>query len=196
VPQDLKYRGEPSRVEIGDDNLIREFTTIHRGTAQGTMVTRIGSNVLLMNYVHIAHDCVIGDHSIIANGAQLGGHCELEEWVVVAGMCGIHQFARIGAHAMVAAGAKVAQDVPPYALVAGDRARLVGVNAAGLERRGFKPETVRALKHAYRLLFYSKLLRQEAIRQVMAQNGEVPEVRRLVEFIRSSERGVVSRDRA
>jgi UDP-N-acetylglucosamine acyltransferase len=196
APQDLKYKGEPSRLEIGDDNRIREFTTIHRGTDGGGMVTRIGSDVLLMNYVHVAHDCHIGDHSIIANSTEIAGHCHLEEWVVTAGMCGIHQFSRIGAHAIVAAGSKVAQDVPPYSMVAGgDRARLIGVNSIGLERRGFSPATVTALKAAFRTLFYSKLLRDEAIEEILAQHGDLPEIRRLVNFIANSERGVVGRDR-
>jgi len=194
-PQDLKYRGEPSRLIIGDDNRIREFTTIHRGTEGGGMLTRIGNDVLVMNYAHIAHDCMIGDHSIIANSTELAGHCVLDEWVVTAGMCGIHQFSRIGAHAFVAAGSKVAQDVPPFAMVAGDRARLVGVNATGLERRGFTPAAVAALKRAFRTLFYGKLLRDDAIRQVLAESGEIAEVRRLIDFIAHSERGVVGRDR-
>ena len=196
APQDLKYRGEPSRLEIGDDNKIREFTTIHRGTEGGGMVTRVGNSVLLMNYVHVAHDCSIGDHSIIANSTEIAGHCVLEEWVVTAGMCGIHQFSRIGAHAIVAAGSKVAQDVPPYSMVAGgDRARLVGINTIGLERRGFSPDTIAALKAAFRTLFYGKLLREDAIKQVLAENGRFPEVSRLVEFITNSQRGVVGRDR-
>ncbi len=194
-PQDLKYRGEPSRLIIGDDNRIREFTSIHRGTAGGGMETRIGNRVLLMNYVHVAHDCSVGDDSIIANSTELAGHCVLEEWVVTAGMCGVHQFSRIGAHAIVAAGSKVAQDVPPYSMVAGDRARLVGVNSTGLERRGFGPETIVALRGAFRTLFYGKLLRDEALRQVLADAGEIPEVRRLVDFIANSSRGVVGRER-
>ncbi len=195
-PQDLKYKGEPSRLEIGDNNKIREFTTIHRGTEGGGMVTRIGNNVLLMNYVHVAHDCSIGDNSIIANSTEIAGHCTLEEWVVTAGMCGIHQFSRIGAHAIVAAGSKVAQDVPPYSMVAGgDRARLIGVNAVGLERRGFDPKTVTALKGAFRTLFYGKLLREEALKEVVSQHGAIPEIRRLVDFIANSTRGVVGRDR-
>lgn len=194
-PQDLKYNGEPSRLEIGDDNKIREFTTIHRGTAGGGMVTRIGNDVLLMNYVHVAHDCQIGDHSIIANSTEIAGHCRLEEWVVTAGMCGIHQFSRIGAHAIVAAGSKVAQDVPPYSMVAGDRARLVGVNAVGLERRGFPPTTVAALKGAFRMLFYGKLLRDDAIKEILVVHGQLPEIRQLVDFITSSARGVVGRNR-
>jgi UDP-N-acetylglucosamine acyltransferase len=195
-PQDLKYRGEPSRLEIGDDNKIREFTTIHRGTEGGGMVTRVGSGVLLMNYVHVAHDCQIGDHSIIANSTEIAGHCVLEEWVVTAGMCGIHQFSRIGAHAIVAAGSKVAQDVPPYSMVAGgDRARLVGVNAVGLERRGFSPDTIAALKSAFRTLFYGKLLRDEAVKEILTEYGGIPEIRRLIDFIEISSRGVVGRDR-
>lgn len=195
-PQDLKYHGEPSRLEIGDRNRIREFTTIHRGTEGGGMVTRIGSDVLLMNYVHVAHDCQVGDHSIIANSTEIAGHCVLEEWVVTAGMCGIHQFSRVGAHAIVAAGSKVAQDVPPYSMVAGgDRARLVGVNSVGLERRGFAPATIAALKSAFRTLFYGKLLRDEAVAEVRAAYGEFPEVRRLIDFIANSQRGVVGRDR-
>ena len=195
APQDLKYQGEASRLIIGDDNRIREFTTIHRGTEGGGMLTRIGNGILIMNYAHIAHDCHVGDHSIIANSTELAGHCVLEEWVVTAGMCGVHQFSHIGAHAFVAAGSKVAQDVPPYAMVAGDRARLIGVNTTGLERRGFMPDTIGALKSAFRMLFYGKLLRDEAVRQVLAEYGHCAEVRRLIEFITRSERGVVGRDR-
>jgi UDP-N-acetylglucosamine acyltransferase len=195
APQDLKFGGEPSRVEIGDDNIIREFTTIHRGTEGGDMVTRIGSHVMLMNYVHIAHDCQIGDHAIIANSTELGGHAVIEEWVVAAGMVGVHQFARIGAHAMVAAGAKVSQDVPPYSTVAGDRARLVGVNTIGLERRGFSPESISALRRAYRTIFYSRMSREDAIARVDAEDGAVAEVRRVLDFIKGSHRGVVGRER-
>lgn len=195
APQDLKYRGEPSRLEIGDDNRIREFTTIHRGTEGGGMVTRIGNHVLVMNYVHIAHDCAIGDHSILANSTEVAGHCVLEEWVVSAGMCGVHQFSRVGAHAMLAAGSKVAQDVPPYAMVAGDRARLIGINSIGLERRGFSAEAIAALRAAFRTIFYSRLLRDDAIKQVLDEYGQLAEVRRLIDFIRASERGVVGRER-
>ncbi len=196
APQDLKYRGEPSRLEIGDDNKIREFATIHRGTQGGGMVTRIGNGVLVMNYVHIAHDCIIGDHCILANSTELAGHCVLEDWVVAAGLCGVHQFTRVGQHAMLAAGCKVAQDVPPFAMVhGGDRARLVGVNTVGLERRNFAAPTVAAIKRAFRTLFYSKLLRDQAIAKVLEQDGEVAEVRRIVEFVQQSARGVVGRSR-
>ncbi len=195
APQDLKYRGEPSRLEIGDDNRMREFCTIHRGTEGGGMVTRVGNYVLVMNYVHVAHDCMIGDHVILANSTELAGHCQLEEWVVAMGLCGVHQFSRIGAHAVLAAGSKVAQDVPPYAMVAGDRARLVGANVIGLQRRGFSPATIDALRRAFRTLFYSQLPRQDAIRVVLEHDGERPEIRRLVDFITRSPRGVVGRGR-
>jgi UDP-N-acetylglucosamine acyltransferase len=194
-PQDLKYRGEPSRVEIGDDNQIREFVTIHRGTEGGKMLTRIGNDVLLMNYVHVAHDCIIEDHCILANSTSLAGHIVFEEWVRAMGICGVHQYCRIGTHALLAAGSKVAQDVPPYAAVAGDRARLIAVHEELLKRRQFPAETIAALKRAFRTLFYSKLLRQDAIKQVVEQDGDVPEIRRLIEFMNNSTRGVVGRKR-
>ncbi len=193
--QDQKYRGEPSTLEIGDDNQIREFTTIQRGTEGGGMVTRIGSRVLLMNYVHVAHDCQIGDDVILANSTEIAGHAILEDWVIASGMCGVHQFVHIGAHAFLAAGAMVAQDVPPFSMVAGDRARLVGVNSVGLERRGFSPDKIEALRRTMRTLFYSKLRQSEAIAQVTERDGEIPEVRAIVDFIANSKRGVVGRSR-
>jgi len=194
--QDLKYRGEPSRLEIGDECRIREFASIHRGTEGGGMLTRLGNRVLVMNYVHVAHNCRIGDDVILTNGSQIAGHCVIEEYAAVEGMAGVHQFCRIGGHAFVAAGAKVAQDVPPYSMVAGaERARLVGINEIGLQRRGFTPETISALKAAMRTIFYSKLLREEALQKVLDELGNFPEVRRLVEFIAASERGVVGRER-
>jgi UDP-N-acetylglucosamine acyltransferase len=192
---DLKFRGEPSTLEIGDANTFREFTSIHRGTEAGGMVTRIGNHSLLMPYVHVAHDCQIGDHCILVNSTQLAGHCVIEDWVNIEGMCGVHQFCRIGTHAILAAGAKAAQDVAPYTMVAGDRARLVGINVIGLQRRGFAPEIIAALKAAVRTLFYSSLLRSEAIEQTLKEHGGVPEVRRMVDFITASERGVVGRAR-
>jgi UDP-N-acetylglucosamine acyltransferase len=195
-PQDLKFKGEPSVVEIGDDNMIREFSTIHRGTEGGGMITRIGSNALVMTYAHVAHDCLIGDHVILAASTGLAGHCVIEDYAICEGQVGVHQFARIGTHAIVAAGAKVAQDVPPYSMVAGsERARLAGVNEIGLQRRGFKPETIAALKSAIRTLFFSKTLRDEAVRQVLREHGTVVEVVRLVDFINNSKRGVVGRER-
>lgn len=195
-PQDLKFRGEPSMLEIGDDNQIFEFTTLHRGTEGGGMVTRIGNHVMLMNYVHIAHDCQIGNRVVIANSSGIAGHCTIEEWAIVEAMCGVHQFTKIGAHAFLAAGSKLAQDVPPFTMVAGtERARLAGINEIGLERRGFPAETIAALKSAIRTLFYSKLLREDAIKCVLDEHGKMPEIRRLIDFITSSERGVVGRER-
>jgi UDP-N-acetylglucosamine acyltransferase len=195
-PQDLKYRGEPSTVEIGDDNQIREFATIHRGTAGGGMLTRIGSHVLVMTYAHVAHDCLIGDHVILAASTGLAGHCVIEEWAICEGQVGVHQFSQIGTHAIVAAGSKVAQDVPPYTMVAGsERARMVGVNEIGLQRHGFSPEAILALKSAVRTLFYSKLLREDAAKKVLDEYGDFPEAHRLVNFIKNSKRGVVGRER-
>jgi UDP-N-acetylglucosamine acyltransferase len=159
------------------------------------MLTRIGNGVLVMNYVHVAHDCIIGDHCILANSTELAGHCVLEEWVVAAGLCGVHQFTRVGQHAMLAAGSKIAQDVPPFAMVRGDRARLVGINSVGLERRNFDAATTAAIKRSFRTLFYSKLLRDEAIAKVIEQDGGFAEVRNIVDFVQGSERGVVGRSR-
>jgi UDP-N-acetylglucosamine acyltransferase len=195
TPQDLKFKGEPSVVEIGDDNLIREFCTIHRGTEGGGMVTRIGSHVLAMNYVHIAHDCIIGDHCILANSTELAGHIVFEDHVRAMGGVLIQQFTRMGAYSMLAAGARVELDVPPYAIASGDRARLVGVHEIGLQRAGFSAEKIAVIKNAMRKLFFSKLTREEALKEVLAEHGEVPEVARLVSFIQKSLRGVVGRER-
>jgi UDP-N-acetylglucosamine acyltransferase len=160
------------------------------------MVTRIGNHVMLMNYVHIAHDCQVGDHVVIANSCGIAGHTTIEEWAIIEGMCGVHQFCRIGAHSIVAAGSRLAQDVPPFTMVAGaERARLVGINEIGLARREFKPDTIAALKDAIRTIFYSKLRRDEAIAQVLAEHGARPEIKRLISFINESQRGVVGRER-
>ncbi len=194
-PQDLKFKGEPSMVEIGDDNLIREFCTIHRGTEGGGMVTRIGNHVLAMNYVHIAHDCIIGDYCILANSTELAGHIVFEDHVRAMGGVLIQQFTRMGAYSMLAAGARVELDVPPYAIVSGDRARLVGVHEIGLQRNGFSPEKIAVIKNAMRKLFFSKLTREEAIKEVVAEYCDVPEVVRMVSFIQDSKRGVVGRER-
>ena len=194
--QDLKYKGEPSRLEIGDECRIREFASIHRGTEGGGMLTRLGNRVLVMNYAHIAHNCKIGDDVIMTNGSQLGGHCIVEECVNLSAMAAVHQFSRVGAHAFLAAGALAAQDVPPYSMVAGaERARLVGINEIGLQRRGFTPEAINAIKSATRTIFFSRLSREDALNKVTDELGGFAEVRRLVDFIRNSERGVVGRER-
>ena len=194
-PQDLKFKGEPSVVEIGDDNLIREFSTIHRGTEGGGMVTRIGSHVLVMNYVHVAHDCIIGDYCILANSTELAGHIVFEDHVRAMGGVLIQQFTTMGAYSMLAAGARVEFDVPPFAIASGDRARLVGVHEIGLQRAGFTPEKIAVIKNAMRKLFFSKLTREEAVKEVQAEYCGVPEIQRLIDFIQNSKRGVVGRER-
>jgi UDP-N-acetylglucosamine acyltransferase len=190
IPQDLKYRGEDSGLVIGAGNRIREFCTLHPGTRGGGMLTRVGDGNLLMNYTHVAHDCIIGSHNVVANGAQLGGHVVIEDFTVVGALSGIHQFVRIGESAIIGAGSMVSQDVPPFCNATGDRARLHGLNTIGLERRGLSAETERALKRAYRLLFRSGLRVPEAAARVREEMGGVPEVERLVTFVEKSERGV------
>ncbi|MFN8642161.1 MAG: acyl-ACP--UDP-N-acetylglucosamine O-acyltransferase [Candidatus Binatia bacterium] len=190
VPQDLKYHGEASELVIGDDNRIREFCTLQPGTEGGGMVTRVGHGNLLMNYTHVAHDCILGDRNIVANGTQLGGHVTIESGVVVGALCGIHQFARLGESAIIGAGSMVSQDVPPFCNATGDRATLHGLNALGLKRRGVAAETVRALRRAYRIMFQSHLRVVEAAARIRAEIPGVPEVERLVAFIEASTRGV------
>jgi UDP-N-acetylglucosamine acyltransferase len=190
VPQDLKYHGEPSELVLGDDNRIREFCTLQPGTEGGGMLTRVGSGNLLMNYSHIAHDCLLGDRIVIANGVQLGGHVVIEDGVVVGALAGIHQFVRIGETAIVGAGSMVSLDVPPFCNATGDRATLHGLNTVGLKRRGFSDATIQALKRAYRIVFHSGLRVADAAARVRAEIPSLPEVERFVSFIERSERGV------
>ena len=189
-PQDLKYRGEPSRLEIGDDNIIREFTSISPGTEGGGMVTRIGTGNLLMVNSHVAHDCIVGNGAILANSASLGGHVIVEDFVIVGGLAGVHQFVRLGQSAILGAGTMASMDVPPFCNATGDRARLRGLNVVGLRRRGFSSEKIRALKSAYRILFQSRLRARDAIARTREELGSVAEVGYLLAFIESSERGV------
>lgn len=189
-PQDRKYRGEATRLEIGADTLIREYTTINRGsTARG--LTSVGRGCFLMTYVHIAHDCVIEDEVTLANAVQMAGHVHIEAHATVGGSTPIHQFVRIGTHAFVGGGSRVPQDVPPYARAAGNPLRLFGINTLGLTRAGVSPETRHALQHAYRLLFNSDLPRRAAIERLEREGPMRPEVERLVAFVRCSERGVL-----
>ncbi len=190
VPQDLKFHGEDSVLEIGDDNVIREFATLHLGTENGGMVTRLGDGNLIMNYAHVGHDCILGNRNIIANGAQLGGHVVLQDFVRVGALVGVHQFARIGEGAILGAGAMVSQDVPPFCNATGDRARLYGLNLEGLRRLGKSPEVIAQIKHAYRIVFRSQLKLAEALDRVRAEIRDCPEVDRFVAFIAASERGV------
>ncbi len=189
-PQDLKYGGEPTRVEIGERTTIREFASVHRGTV-ASGVTRIGSDVLLMAYTHIAHDCRIGDRVILANGVQLGGHVEIGEWAIIGGLTPVHQFCRIGAHAMVGGGLRASQDVAPFMLAADEPMRLVGVNTVGLRRRGFPPETIAALKKAHRLLCRSHLNTEQAMKAIREEVPPLPEIEELLAFLSESRRGFV-----
>ena len=188
-PQDRGFAGEPTCLEVGRDNVIREHVTIHVGTPQGGGCTRIGDDNLIMNTAHIAHDCQIGSHCIIASFSGLAGHVRVEDHAVLGAYTGVHQFARVGESVMAASNAKLSMDAPPFSLVAGDRARLAGLNTVGLKRRGFARETIRALKHAFHLTFNSKLRLEEAVVRVQDEIEDVPEVERLLRFLQKSERG-------
>ncbi len=190
IPQDLKYKGEPSELVIGNHNTIREFASLNPGTAGGGMVTRIGNDNLLMMYCHIAHDCSLGNRNIIANGATLGGHVVVEDFVIVGGLVGIHQFVRIGSGAIVGAGSMVSKDVPPFCNATGDRAKLRGLNIEGLRRRGFDKTKIDSLRRAYRLIFQSKLRTSDALARVRQEIPALTEVEQLVTFIANSKRGV------
>lgn len=190
VPQDLKYRGEDSQLIIGDRNIIREFTTLNPGTTGGGMITRIGDHNLLMNYSHIGHDCQLGSHNIVANGAQLAGHVTIEDFVVIGALVGIHQFVKVGESAILGGGAMVVQDVPPYCNATGDRAALHGLNLIGLKRRNFSSELMQQIKRAYRIMFRSSLKVAEAIARVRSEIPSSREVDHFLAFIQSSERGV------
>jgi UDP-N-acetylglucosamine acyltransferase len=189
VPQDLKYDGCESHVEIGDDNIIREFVTIHRATSTGA-ATRIGNGNLLMAYVHVAHDCAIGNGTILANGVQLAGHVTIEDQASVGGLTPVHQFVRIGRHSFVGGGSRVAKDVPPYVRAAGNPLRIVGLNSIGLERRGFTPEAIAEIKRAYRLVYRSPLNVTQAIERIRAEVPQTPEVRIFTEFLETTARGI------
>jgi UDP-N-acetylglucosamine acyltransferase len=190
VPQDLKYKGEPSELIIGDRNTIREFVSLNPGTTGGGMVTRVGDGNLLMMHCHIAHDCILGSHNIIANGATLGGHVVIEDHVIVGGLVGIHQFTKIGKGAILGAGSMVSKDVPPYCNATGDRARLHGLNLEGLKRQGFEREKIEALKKAYRIMFRSKLKTGAAIIKIRRELSGYAEAQHLVTFVENSQRGI------
>lgn len=193
APQDKKYAGEPTRLEIGDGNTIREFCTINTGTVQDEGVTRIGNDNWLMAYVHVAHDCRVGDHTIFANNAQIAGHVHVGDWVILGGMSGVHQFCKIGAHAMLAASSKLVQDVPPFVMADGSPAAARGINSEGLRRRGFAPEDIDAVKRAYRLVYREGLLLEEAKRRLADLGTETgtPAVQAFASFIAASSRGIV-----
>lgn len=194
-PQDMKYAGEPTRLEIGDRNVIREFTTIHTGTAQDEGVTRIGDDNWIMAYVHIAHDCQIGSHTVFSSNAQIAGHVQVGDWAILGGMSGVHQFVRIGAHSFLGGASALVQDLPPFVIAAGDKAEPHGINVEGLRRRGFSADAIAALRAAYRSLYKNGLTLDDAkneLRELAADHGDGrPQVLELLTFIDTAKRGII-----
>jgi UDP-N-acetylglucosamine acyltransferase len=190
-PQDKKYRGEASRLEIGDRNVIRECVTVHRGTVQDHGVTRIGNDNLLMAYVHVAHDCVVGSNCVLANNATLAGHVHIDDWAIMGGLSAVHQFGKVGAHAFIANNAAVTRDVPPYVMAVGQPADAHSINAEGLKRRGFTPGQIRNIRAAFRILYRSGLKLAEATAELERLAKDQPELLPLVEFLPTATRGIV-----
>lgn len=191
-PQDLKFKGEKTRLEIGDNNVIRESVTIHRGTPGGGGLTRIGSNCLIMAYTHIAHDCNISDNVIMANAATLAGHVTVEEYAVVGALCPVHQFVRIGAYSYIGGGTTITQDVLPFSLTSAKRdVHAFGMNSVGLQRKGFSKQRLRKIHTAYRLILSSKMNIGEALARLKAEADLGEDVERLMKFVESSERGIL-----
>ncbi|HET7268882.1 MAG TPA: acyl-ACP--UDP-N-acetylglucosamine O-acyltransferase [Oleiagrimonas sp.] len=190
-PQDKKFDGEQTHLEIGDDNVFREFVTVHRGTDGGGGVTRIGNDNWFLAYVHVAHDCLIGDHTVFSNYAALAGHATIGDWVIVAGYAGVHQFCKVGPHAFIGMGCLVSTDVPPFVMMANEQSgRPRGVNSEGLRRRGFDGERIAAIKRAYRTLYVGKRSLAEAREQLAEQAVDNEDVRELLEFLERSERSI------
>jgi len=190
-PQDKKYAGEDSSVEIGDGNTIREYVTINRGTSLDAGATRVGDDNWIMAYVHFAHDCQVGSHAIFANACQIAGHVHIGDWAILGATTLVHQFVHIGAHAFAGMGTYLPQDLPPYVTAAGNTAKPYGINSEGLKRRGFSPASINALKRAYRTLYRSGLGLAEAKRELEAQAAEFPEVRLILDFLGRSQRGIL-----
>ena len=191
INQDKKYKGEPTRVEIGDRNTFRESCTVHIGTTQDKLVTEVGNDNWVMAYVHIAHDCIVGNNTTFANCTQLAGHVEVGDWAVLGGFSGVHQFCKIGAHVMTAVGSVILQDIPPYVMAAGNTATPFGINAEGLKRRGFTPEQVQAIKRAYRTLYRAGLSLDEAKEKLREAAGQEAVLTPLVNFLDQSHRGII-----
>ncbi len=190
-PQDKKFHGERSELVIGDANTIREFVTINRGTSDGGGATRIGNDNWIMAYAHIAHDCVVGNHTIFSNNATLAGHVEIGDYAILSGFAGVHQFCRVGEHAFVGMGCLINGDVPPFVIVANEYGRPRGINAEGLKRRGFAPERIAAIKRAYKTLYMSGLQLSEARDELARAGADAPDVRRMLEFIERGQRALV-----
>ena len=191
APQDKKYKGEPTRLEVGDRNVIRECVTLNRGTTKDQGVTRIGNDNLFMAYAHVAHDCQVGNQCVLANNATLGGHVQLGDWVIMGGLSAIHQFCKVGAHAFIANNAAVTRDVPPYVMTVGQPAAAHSVNSEGLKRRGFTPEQIRNIRNAFRLLYRSGLKLADATAQLDVLAQERPELKLIAEFLPTSTRSIV-----
>jgi UDP-N-acetylglucosamine acyltransferase len=191
APQDKKYAGEPTRLEIGNNNSIREFCTFNCGTAQDAGVTRIGNDNWIMAYVHLAHDCQIGNHTIFANNAQLAGHVHVGDYAILGGFTGVHQFCHVGAHSITAIASVILQDVPPYVIASGNTARPYGINAEGLKRRGFSAAVITRLKRAYKTLYKSGHTLEQARRELARQAKECPEIQPLLDFLAGSTRGII-----
>jgi UDP-N-acetylglucosamine acyltransferase len=194
-PQDKKYAGEPTRLEIGDGNTIREFCTLNTGTVQDTGVTRLGNDNWIMAYVHVAHDCQVGSHTIIANATQLAGHVHLGDWVFLGGLSGVHQFVRVGAHAMTGFQTRLSQDLPPFVTAAGNPATATGINQEGLRRRGFSPERIGQIKQMHRLLYRQGLTLAAGVSAIEALRGQQPDsdvdIALMLDFLARAERGIV-----
>jgi len=188
--QDLKYDGEPTYLAIGDDNTFREFVTVHRGTAKGT-VTRIGSGGNFLSYSHIAHDCIVGNHVIFSNNGTLAGHVEVGDYAIIGGLTAIHQFCRIGAYALTGGCSKIVQDVPPFMIADGNPAKVRSYNKVALERHAFSEQSHRSIKEAYRLIYRSALNLQQAVEQIRSDLQETPEVAQLIAFVTNSPRGII-----
>jgi UDP-N-acetylglucosamine acyltransferase len=192
APQDITYAGEPTRLEMGARNVVREFVTINRGTVKGGGLTKVGSHLLIMAYTHIGHDCVIEDHAMLVNGATLGGHVTVEEWAVVGALCPVHQFVRIGAHSYIGGGTTITQDVLPYSMTSAARnTHAYGMNKVGLERRGFSKERIAKIHHAYKILLASKMNTSQALEKLKAEADRGEDVDMLIQFIESAERGII-----
>lgn len=195
APQDLKYAEEPTRLVIGSDNTIREFVTLHRGTANGRSVTTIGSNNLFMAYSHVAHDCIVGSYNVLGNCAALAGHCECGSHVIIGGLAGIHQFSRLGDHAFIGGCAAVAQDVPPFLIASGNRAVANAINRIGLKRRGFSSEVIMAIHKAFKIIYLRKLALKDALQKIDSEFGQFDEIQYFLRFIRETKRGIIKHGR-
>jgi len=189
-PQDVKYKGEKTGVKIGNNNIIREYASVHRGSVGGDGMTEIGNNCFLMAYVHIAHDCKIGNNVIITNLAALAGHVVVEDYAYIGGIVAVHQFTRIGSYAMVGGFSGIGQDIPPYTMASGPRAKLFGLNSVGLKRHGFSDSTINELKKAYKILFREKHTLKEALKKVQKDFPHSKEIKHLIEFIEKNTRGI------